>query len=191
MTYSLTPSCTSMSCRPARLAALGLAVAGMTILTGCRNPFLPSSDVDTGYLGSANMENTREIPVFATDFGSSPNYYKYRLTVNFFVKNKVGLSITSVNMTYADMSGNPVTAYKASGGKTMKFMARLNGAVDNTNPQYTTLELLVIDSKVIETLQDPVLNPKYMNCTLTFRGEDDNGYDVKLTQQFTIKGYGF
>ena len=192
MTYSLTPSCTSMSCKPFRIAALAMALAGTATLAGCRNPFLPSSDVETAYVYLNGVSESREIPVFKIDFpAADPKYFKYRLTVTFAVNNKVGISLTSVNMSYADSNGNPVTSYKTSGGKTLKFMARLNGAINNTGPGYSYVELLVIDSKVIEALDDPVLSPKYITCTVTFRGEDDNGYDVKLTEQFTIKGYGF
>ena len=105
------------------------------------------------------------------------------------------MDITSVNMFFTDMAGNPVTVYAATGGKTIKLMSRMSPPTTNSPDGVNRpIEFIVMDSKVFAALDDPTLKPptqpNVIICTMTFRGVDDNGYDVKLSAQFTIKGYG-
>jgi len=192
MTLPSKPSCTLISSN-GKLSALRL-------VAGCRNPFLPDSDISISGVEMPTMSSLYylpEMPVFAADFpaGSPGNYSNYMVRVNFRIINRVGVSLSSVNMVFTDTAGNLVTSYATSGGKTVKLMTRLEPA-DMSVANYPGgavigIDFLVLDRRVVETLNDPNLQPKYLYCTLTFRGEDDNGYDVKLTTQFSIKGYHF
>ncbi len=187
------------------MSGLRLAAAATALLlaTGCRNPFLPDADISISGITMPTMTyiaNLPEMPVFAFDFpsGSPGQYTNYMVRVYFQLVNRVGVSITSVNMVFTDTAGNMVTSYAAVGGKTVKIMTRLepidqsSGVAPNSpGGALIGLDFLVLDRRVIETLSDPNLQPKYLLCTLTFRGEDDNGYDVKLSTQFSIKGYNF
>ena len=190
MTSNSTPSCTSMSFKARRLGIFLAVWASVMAFSGCRNPFLPSSDVQIGSIDFPGIFlSPSEMSVFNT---GSPNLNDYRVQVVFWILNKVGVNITSVNIYFTDIAGNPVTPYKDSGGKTMRLMTRMAPPTSN-DPNGNTygITLLALDRTVWDTLADPTLLPKYIYCTITFRGEDDNGYDVKLSAQFTIKGYGF
>jgi hypothetical protein len=178
-----------MSSKARRLAALLAIAISLVPLGGCRNPFLPSTDISIPGIEFPGIGSTPEMTVFAA---TTVDYYMYRTTVYFTIHNKVDVVISSANITYTDLAGNPVSAYAATGGKNVKLKCRLYAPLTNDpNGNITALTLLALDTRVYEALQDPTLSPKYIICTMTFRGEDDNGYDVKLTAQFTIKGYGF
>lgn len=187
-----------MSSRRATAPVLAAALLGALLATGCRNPFMPSSDVTLNAIGinSSNLGGIDyplvEMPVFAADFaGVNANYDPYRIFVAFEVHNKVAVTIYSVNIAYTDLAGNPVTVYASTGGKFIKLQARLSSVTDNTGGNGTMIVLSVLDRYVVAQLEDPAFTPKYINCELTFRGEDDNGYDVKLAGKFSIKGLNF
>jgi len=179
-----------MSCKARRFIAFFAAMAFATAFSGCRNPFLPSADIQVdsiNFLG--DFSELQEMPVFA----ATTDLNIYQVKVSFWLRNKIDVKITSVNIFYTDLAGNPVTVYATTGGRTMKLQSRLYAptnydATTRTTPDIT---LLALDRRVFDALLDPTLTPKYILCTMTFRGEDDNGYDVKLSTQFTIKGYNF
>lgn len=182
-----------MSSKARRLAALLAIAASAAAFTGCRNPFLPSADIQISNITfpgvTSGAGTATEMVVYSS---ITPDYYSYRVSVDFLSLNKVEVNLTSVNIFYTDLSGNPVTAYSTSGGRTIKLMNRLYPLTSNDpNGNPTTITLLALDTRVYQELQSPTLLPKYIICTMTFRGEDENGYDVKLTGQFTIKGFGF
>ena len=104
------------------LRTLALAAGFLALSAGCRNPFLPSADVSIYdiYCPDASFAfPPNEIPLYADDVvPPGSNYYKYRVRVTFLVRNKVGVRISSVNMAFTNVSGEQVTTYAASGGKT-------------------------------------------------------------------------
>ncbi len=185
------------SSRTPNLPALAACLLLALTATGCRNPFMPSADADINRI-SCNG-NTEEISAYFDDLdpaSTTPLYGDYVVNVNFILRNKVGIDLTTANMVFTDLAGNPLaTAYGAT-GKTMKLMARLypmNAAnsYDTVQGNLTnSVRLIVIDRRVVDAMMDPSLSPKFIICKLTLRGEDDNGYDVKLTTDITIKGYG-
>jgi len=182
-----------MSFKIRRLAALLAITVSVVAASGCRNPFLPSADIQISAVSfpDSTLSGVVEMPVF---FAITPSYTTYRVKVSFWMRNKVDVNITSVNLFYTDLAGNPVTAYAASGGKTIKLMSRMYAPTSNNpDPASATGELIfyALDTQVYQALLDPTLSPKAINCIMTFRGEDANGYDIKLTAQFSIKGYGF
>jgi len=173
-----------------RLIAFAASMAAVVLISGCRNPFLPSADISISNISAAEsaLLNSAELPVY----NSTPNYYSYRVRVDFLLLNKVGVNITSVNIFYTDQYGVPVSDYKKSGGKNLKLRQHMTPPANNDpNGRTESIELLVLDPQIYTAILEPTLTPKYILATMTFRGEDENGYDIKLTAQITIKGYGF
>lgn len=169
---------------------LVLALAG-----GCRNPFNPAADVELVEM-TTDSEDEWEILIFSPQLAVTPIIYSdWEVLNTFVIKNKVGVRLTDVNIVYTDFQGNPVTVYKDSGGRNFKFIARLSPVAagpqfDFNEGQQTQLRLFVVDPQVIAEFQAGTLAPSVMFAKVTFRGVDDNGYDVKLSGTMTIKGYG-
>ena len=176
--------------RPARrLPALLLALAA---LAGCNNPFDPKSDVELAELAP------HDIIIYQTQIpggGAALNLNDWTVLAEFVVNNKVGVNLTSVDITYTDLNGNEVTAYKTTGGRHFKFAYRLEPVTNNDRFDFgeglsSAVTLYVVDRNVITELQSPAYpSNHFMFAAITFRGEDDNGHDVKLTGTMTIKYY--
>ncbi len=168
-------------------AALFMAAA---LATGCRNPFDPDCDVELTSLAA----NGHYIVIFSGSIPSSGsiNFDPWKATATFTVKNKVSAVITSVSISYTDLDGNPVTAYKATGGRSFKTTFRLPGVTGNNQGegQQTSIELYVVDKKVLDELQSPSYpTNKFMFADIVFRGEDENGYDIRLEGRIAIYYY--
>ena len=160
------------------------------LATGCINPFLPSSDITLTDLVSSNF-NSDEIDVYQVDTTGTLDLTKWEATAIFRIKNKVTATVTSINVEYTDLSGNPVTTYKLLGGKSFKTHYRLtpmtteNGNVGGVT---TSLTVYIVDALVLNELLAPSYpSNKFMFALVTFRGEDDNGYDFKLSAKLGIK----
>ena len=174
-----------------RLAAVAIAAL---LAAGCNNPFDPKADVELTDM--TDNGNYTEVRVFQTDVpgGGQPlPLYLWAVRCQFVVKNLVGVNLTSVDITYTDLNGNEVTAYKTTGGRHFKFAYRLspvsnNGSTDAGEGLYSTVTIYLVDRNVITELQSPAYpSDHFMFAAVTFRGEDDNGHDVKLTGRITIK----
>ena len=110
----------------------------------------------------------------------------------FRIRNKVPATLTSINIQYTDMQGNPVTVYRATGGKTFRTHYRLNTMTSNSalNGVGTVVTVFVVDRQVLNEITAPGYPAdRYMIAIVTFRGEDDNGYDFKLSGKLSIKYY--
>ncbi len=174
-------------------------LAGLLVVAGCRNPFNPSSDIELAQLRSNGNGVGDDITIQSADLNvPNPFYARWAAIAGFVIKNKVAATLTSVNIVYTDYYGNEVTAYTTTGGKTFKLVRRLTpmddrNAVSSYNPNYgegsgTDLTIYPIDPLVKATFT-PSYTPKFMLATITFRGEDDNGYDWKLVGSIGIKVY--
>src|SRR6185436_18638906 len=106
------------------LCALTLAAVG------CRNPFLPSSDIIlTDFY---NPRTGGEVRIYSTEITPPLNLNSWNGLASFAIRNKVAATITSINLEFTDYGGTPVTVYKATGGKTFKTHYRLNPMTGNT-----------------------------------------------------------
>jgi len=178
------------------IAVCGIAAAVITS-RGCRNPFNPSTDIYIREIVATNQwTNNMQFPemgVYDNHVNAPPYVYSnWQVTTRFVIRNKVGVNISRVNIVYTNYHGDPVTGYGAT-GREFLFMIRL----DPYDPGFggfgtneTAVTLFLID----ETVLSELLSPSYpsdhiMIATMTFIGEDDNGYDVKLSGKITIKGY--
>jgi len=174
------------------LSLIGLAGL-FVVLNGCRNPFLPASDVFISYLYGPNEAG--EVSVYSAESGGTMfSISNYRSFAAFVVRNKVGINITSLTMVYTDMAGNQVTEYSKSGGKSFKMYTRLYPVQSNSEfsageGRVTTVDFYPVDRRVITELA--TVSSNTINCLLVFRGEDDTGHDIRLSASITIKGYGF
>jgi len=175
----------------ARRAVLFLILAGLA--TGCRNPFSPQADIElSDFLGN-------EISVKRTTPSSrdASFYFNNGLVQPLFVvKNKVGVIINKVNIVYTDLAGNPVTTYRTTGGKTFRVLWRIPprfsfATLGEGEGATSVFQFTVLDSNVYTELETQVGSTKALLVHITFYGEDDNGYDVKLTGDLTMKGYDF
>ena len=170
----------------------------LSLAGGCRNPFNPAAEVELASM-TTQFGNEWEIFLFSgcCSGGTTINYSTWEVDCSFVVKNKVGVRLTDVNIIYTDFQGNQVTLYKDSGGRNFKFLARLEplSAGPGFNfpfgeGQNSVIPMFVVDPQVIAEFQAGTLAPQVMFATITFRGVDDNGYDVKLAATMTIKAYG-
>ena len=173
----------------ARIAA---TVALATILGGCINPFNPSARVELASI-TANGSTSELIAQYADLTRTTINYNLWTVSCHVVVKNTVAVNLSSVNIMYTDIEGNPVTAYATSGGRNYRMMARIEG-LNGGNMNYTTAEgnaadigVQLIDYVVLTEL---VQGAKILYVTITFMGQDDNGYDVKVSGTVTIRVYG-
>lgn len=173
-----------------RVSAALLVAACVVLPTGCINPFLPSSDITLTDLVSSN-NSSDEIDVYQSDTTGTLDLTKWEATATFRIKNKVTATITSINVEYTDLSGSPVTPYKLVGGKSFKTHYRLTPmttANGNVGGVTTSLTIYIVDALVVNELVAPSYpSNKFMFAVVTFRGEDDNGYDFKLSAKLGIK----
>src|SRR6185436_18733619 len=112
-----------------RLAAISVAEL---LAAGCNNPFDPKADVELTDM--IDNGGSTEVRVFQTDVpgGGQPlPLYLWAVRCQFVVKNLVGVNLTSVDITYTDLNGNEVTAYKTTGGRHFKFAYRLDPVSNN------------------------------------------------------------
>ena len=113
----------------------------------------------------------------------------------FRIENKVGVVLKSVNTVYTDYDDSPVTVYGET-GREYGMLVRLDPIDRNSTGTSVnrTVTLYIIDDSVVRELMSPSYpsSPasKVMFANITFRGEDDNGYDVRLTARITIKTFG-
>ena len=176
---------------------LGLLLA-LALTLSCRNPFNPAAEVELVQMTTvANFVEEWEILIYSgcCSAGSPIDYTQWQVTATFVIKNKVGVVLNSVNIIYTDYDGNPVTLYKDTGGRNFKIIARLDPVqagpeFDFNEGHQNLVTLFVVDPQVIAEFQAATLSPQVMFATVTFRGVDDNGYDVKLSGKMTIKGFG-
>jgi hypothetical protein len=170
-----------------RIAAAFLPV--VLLATGCRNPFDPSCDVEFTALIAGNM-NSVFIYSYQIPGSGTINFDPWKVTAQFLVRNKVAALIT-----YTDLDGNEVTAYKATGGRSFRTTFRLAPMTSNSPASQgegteTTISLYVVDKKVLDELLSPSYpTNKFMFANIVFRGEDENGYDVRLEGRIAIYYY--
>jgi hypothetical protein len=172
------------------------AAAGLLLLAaGCRNPFNPSADIEMYELEPSELVIQKsDVPTTGT-----PWYPNWSVTCRFLIRNKVGVNIKSVNLVYTDVAGNLVTAYRLTGGKNYKMAARLTPVNRDGDIIWgveaegigTDLSIWAVDRNVIEEIVAESGNNRVIVLHITFRGEDDNGYDVKLSGEVNIRGQGF
>jgi hypothetical protein len=190
----------SRSTDPLKSFLVALALAA-TLATGCRNPFNPSSDIELATFSAVNYSD--EIIIYPSQISGGNGTLpidNWVADAVFVIKNKVAATITSVNIVYTDSNGNQVTAYKATGGKTFKTTLRLHPMNDDNNAggfgyqngygegEGTVMQVYMVDRQVINEITAPSYPAnKFMFAIITFRGEDDNGYDFKLTAKIGIK----
>lgn len=178
-------------------AGAGLLLV-LALAYSCRNPFNPAAEIELVRMtAQTSFQDEWEILIFSGCCGGAGmiNYQEWEVISYFVIKNKVGVTLTNVNIIYTDYQGNPVTLYQNSGGRNFKFIARLSPVAagpqfDFNEGQQTLIPLFVVDPQVIAEFQAGTLAPQVMFATVTFRGVDDNGYDVKLSGTMTIKAYG-
>jgi len=184
-------------------ACLGVpALLAVTLtLAGCRNPFNPSADIELAQLVAVNYAD--EVVIYPSQLsggGSTLPIDQWVADAQFVIKNKVSATITSVNIVYTDLNGNEVTAYKATGGKTYKTTLRLHPMWDDNNSggfsysggfsegEGTLMQIYIVDRQVINEITAPGYPAdKFMFAVVTFRGQDENGYDFKLSAKIGIK----
>ena len=185
---------------PTRSRATGLLLALTLAAAGCRNPFNPSCDIELAEFKADSYAD--EIIIYPSQLSGGGNLQiaNWRATATMVIRNKVAATLTSVNIVYTDLDGTEVTTYKTSGGKSFKVNLRLAPMSDNNNPgggsghqegSGSTVTLYMVDRQVINEITAPGYQPgnKFMYATVTFRGEDDNGYDFKLVGKIGIKYY--
>jgi hypothetical protein len=181
-------------------AGLGVAAAGLLLLAaGCRNPFNPSSDIELYELTPGNGMADLVIQKSDVPTTGTPSYGNWSLNCRFLIRNKVGVNIKSVNLVYTDVAGNLVTAYRLTGGKNYKLAARLTPVNRDSEIIWgsegegtgTDISIWAVDRNVIEEMVAMSGSNRVIILHVTFRGEDDNGYDVKLSGEVPIRGQGF
>lgn len=180
-----------------RTAPLASALV-LVLVTGCRNPFEPSSDIElttitaSGWGGGQNNGST--VLVHATDAASATvDLNRWRTSIRVVIRNKVDVYLTSASIVYTDLDGNEVTSYRSIGGRNLKFTifcrgVQGSGEFDETEGSGTTFDLFIVDVAVLRELQSPAYpDTNVMFANLVLRGEDANGYDVRLEGQLTIQ----
>lgn len=181
----------------------GRAVLGLLLLTviGCRNPFNPSADIElASFRANSFADEIIIYPSQLTGGSGTLAIGNWEASATFVIKNKVGATITSINIVYTDYAGNEVTVYRATGGKTFKTVMRLHPMNDDNNAANygnnqgegngTILPVFMVDRQVISEITAPGYPAdRFMFAIITFRGEDDNGYDFKLSAKIGIKYY--
>lgn len=188
-----------MTARPAARLISACGVAGALLLpAGCRNPFNPSSDIQLVEINTsegAEWGTTyMEIGIYSNQVNTTPiDFTRWPVRFYFRIENKVGVTLRRMNVVYTDYDSKPVTVYGAA-GRDSELLLRLDGidrnAVGTTATTWTII-FYIIDDSVLRELMSPSYPPdKVMIANITFRGEDDNGYDVRLSGSTTIKGYG-
>jgi hypothetical protein len=175
-----------------RAIARAAVVAAVLLGTGgCRNPFDPSADIELTQL-TGNYGPSVVIYQAAELGGTTKPFSNWTVTCHFTYKNKVAAYLTSVTVTYTDMDGNPVTAYKSIGGRTFKITFRIEGVRDNTGSDEgegsgTSLSLRVVDGRVLDEITSSSYpGDKVMYANVVLRGQDDNGYDLRLEGRIAI-----
>lgn len=171
------------------LAGLALLLTG-----GCRNPFEPSSDIELARLQSNGTGSGATILVHANDAAQTQlNLNLWKVSVRVVIRNKVDVYLTSASITYTDYDGNEVTSYRSIGGRNLKFTVFCRGVTDDTAFGETEgaakdFDLYVVDANVIRELRSPSYpDTNVMFANIVIRGEDANGYDVRLEGQITIQ----
>lgn len=189
--------------RPGVLVALVATVALAS--GGCRNPFNPSADIELAQLISNNNNgaNGNDVIIYPSELGSSTlPTQNWIVTASFVIKNKVAATITSVNIQYTDLDGNPVTTYRATGGKSYKTTLLIHPMTDDNNAgdfSYSggfgegapgSMAIYLVDRNVTNEISAPGYPGNgFMFAIVTFRGQDDNGYDFVLSGKIGIKYY--
>jgi hypothetical protein len=175
-----------------------LVLLCLTFAGGCRNPFNPSADIELVEVTNTSPDASRtQLWVNCTSILSAGTvwYTNYRSTLHFVVKNKVLVTIRRVRMVYTDPLGNEVTTYKNVGGRTFNTLYRFDSPTNNNQANYNygegvdnTIDLYPLDSKVLETIDGYPYDIMYV--TYTIYGDDENGYDVRLSATTTIVLFG-
>lgn len=175
--------------RPRAILALTVAAAA---LTSCRNPFNPSADIE---LTRMTANGGQCIVIRQANDLSNPSsipYWNWVVNCHFTYKNKVSAVITSITITYSDSENNPVTAYKSIGGRSFKTSFRIEGTAsiatwDETEGAASDIGVWVVDRRVIDEITSPSYpSDKVMFANVIFRGQDANGYDVRLEGRISI-----
>lgn len=168
---------------------VGWAAAGLVLAVGCRNPFSPSSDVELAEItanGGASI-----ILTSGNVSAPQPPYENWRATCHVLIRNKVAVTLESVSLNYVDLNGNPVTQYANTGGRNFKIVLRClavqgNGEFDLSEGRETAFQLDIADAAVLAEFRGVVEPADVIFANLDLRGEDDNGYDVKLSGRIPI-----
>lgn len=182
--------------------AIAPLLCGLALLAtgGCRNPFEPSSDIELTHIESANgsFGQGATLMVHSSDASAVPLVLD-RWTVRFrvVIRNKVSVYLRSAAITYTDLDGNEVTSYRNIGGRNLKFTVLCRSVTDNAEfgdgdneaeGRATTFSLFVVDSPVITAIKSSSYPAtKVMIASIVLRGEDENGYDVRLEGQIAIQ----
>lgn len=179
----------------ARVSRIWLVPVLLAATAGCRNPFDPSSDADLQALQwqAGGLQN---IYMTQSDLSaSSPNFNSWLVEAKFLIRNRVGITLDSMNVVYTDANGNPTTGYASTGGRTIHLFIRLDGVRDdNTGAEgnaVTVFSLPVVDYQVWTAMgggSSSTVGHQVINATVTFRGADDNGYEQKFVGQISIIG---
>ena len=181
--------------RPRRLAAWLAAASLLAAGSGCINPFDPAADVEISIIESGSTGG--EVIVRSSQLsGSTLPIGNWVVTVNFDLHNKVSVTFHSVEIVYTDSFGNQVTAYKSLGGRRYQEDYRMLAPTDNTGNfvQYGRVArrwqdaVYLVDRNVVSELQSASYPADHvMFATICYRGEDDNGHDVKVCGSIPIK----
>jgi hypothetical protein len=170
------------------LKAGALLLAG---LAGCRNPFDPSSDVELAQVW--NSRGGQNVLIYATEIPASGslNLDPYVIRFDVLIRNKVDVTLTSATATFTDVNGVPVTPYQSTGGKSFTIFQRVEGVTNNdefsnSEGRVTSFGLFIVDTRVVQTFQNTPPPGNIMYCRIVLRGEDENGYDVRLEGQIPI-----
>lgn len=177
-------------------------VCGLALVAtgGCRNPFEPSSDIELTHVESATGTDGQgsTLLVHSSHASAVPlDLGRWRVRFRVVIRNKVSVYLNSAAITYTDLDGNEVTSYRNIGGRSLKFTLLCRGVVDNAEfgdgdneveGRATTFDLFVVDSPVIQTIKSSSYPAtKVMIASIILRGEDENGYDVRLEGQIAIQ----
>jgi hypothetical protein len=179
-------------------AVLAVMTAAAAILTasGCRNPFNPQSDIELVEISNSTpVAYSAELLINCSTIlaQTTVEFNRYQSYLHIVSKNRVIATLRRIRMVYTDPLGNPITAYKDTGGRSYSILERLAPQAGNAAYGYgegtdTQLTVYPIDNKVLEELDGYQYGTMYL--TFTLYGDDENGYDVRLSGTTTIKLYG-
>jgi len=178
-----------------RALQMAVTTAALLVAGGCRNPFDPSADIELARI-YVQFSGATSIAIYQSqdlqNLTQLTSAWRWTVNCHLVYKNKVSAYIDSVNITYTDSAGNAVTSYKSIGGRSFRVTFRIEGVRDNTSTDEseggaTTLSLNVVDRRVIDELISPSYpSDKVMFANIVLRGEDANGYDLRLEGRIAI-----
>lgn len=176
-------------------------IAGLALLLtgGCRNPFEPSSDIELTRIlatGSKQGQGGATILVTASDASSTqPNLRWWTTSFRVVIRNKVSVYLTSASIMYTNEAGDDPTSYRSVSGRNLKFTVFCPGVTDDTSfdmteGHQTDFDMFIVDKNVLQalkSLQSNITEQPVIFANIVIRGEDENGYDVRLEGQITIQ----